>query len=228
MPKQCPSCQQMLDEGASFCPICGAPVGHVKPTSVPVNAPPEESSSPIGGPTFVGDSPSTVPSPSPFPPTADPKLTKPALMAGVLLGVLSAMPFLNLCCLLWVGGAGVLAVYFLRTETPGMISAGTGASLGLLTGLIGSLIWQPLETLLRVLAGPEDMRQARESISKMGIFPPEVLEAMEPWLELFSDPLHPIVLLLGLLIKLILCGILTTLGGVLGASLFGQDSKNRS
>ncbi len=227
MPKQCPSCQQMLDEGASFCPICGAPVGHIEPVPVPVNAPLGESASPMGGPTSVGDSSSNVSLPPPFPATADPELTKPALMAGVLLGVLSAMPILNLCCLLWVGGAGVLAVYFLRTETPGVISAGTGATLGLLTGLFGSLVWQILETLLSYIFGPQDVRQAREALSKIENLPPEMLEAFEQAIEWFSDPFDPLFILVFLMLKLILCGILTTLGGVLGASLFGRDRKNR-
>ena len=228
MPKQCPNCQQMLDDNASLCPICGAPVGHVDPNPKPVNVPLDAMPSAAAGSSAIEPAPPPASSPPPFPPTAGPMLTKPALMAGVLLGVLSAMPYVSFCCLLWVAGGGVLAVYFLRTETPGSISAGTGASLGLLTGLFGSLVWQVLEVLLILVSGEEGMRRARETIADMEGLPPEFLESLEQAMEFFGDPLHPVFLLFSLLIKLILCGILTTLGGVLGAYLFGQNRADQS
>ena len=228
MPKQCPSCQQMLDDSASLCPICGAPVGHIDPKPQPVNVPLDQSPSASDVPAPVEPAPPPAASPPPFPPTPGPSLTKPALMAGVLLGVLSAMPYVNTCCLLWVAGAGVLAVYFLRTETPGLISSGTGASLGLLTGLFGSLVWQFLEILVRLASGPEDLHQAQDEIGRIEGLPPEFVEALEKAMEFLSDPLDPVFVIVSLLTKLILCGILTTLGGVLGAYLFGKSRSNQS
>ncbi len=228
MPKQCPSCQQMLDDSASLCPICGAPVGHIDPKPEPVNVPLDQTSPTAGEPASVEPSPPPASPPSPFPPAPGPGLTKPALMAGVLLGVLSAMPYVNTCCLLWVAGAGVLAVYFLRTETPGLISSGTGASLGLLTGLFGSLVWQFLEILVRLASGPEELRNAEEQIGQMEGLPPEFVEFMEQVMEFMRDPLDPVFVIVSLLTKLILCGILTTLGGVLGAYLFGKSRANQS
>lgn len=228
MPKQCPRCQQMLDDRASLCPICGAPVGHIDPKPKPVNVPLDQSPSAFDAPEPVEPAPPPASSPPPYPPTPGPSLTKPALMAGVLLGVLSAMPYVNTCCLLWVAGAGVLAVYFLRTETAGLISSGTGASLGLLTGLFGSLVWQFLEILVRLVSGPEDLREAQEGIGRMEGLPPEFVEALEKAMEFMSDPLDPVFVIVSLLTKLILCGILTTLGGVLGAYLFGKSRASQS
>lgn len=228
MPKQCPSCQQMLDDSASLCPICGAPVGHIDPKPEPVNVPLDQTPSTAGEPAPVEPSSPAASSPPPFPPAPGPGLTKPALMAGVLLGVLSAMPYVNTCCLLWVAGAGVLAVYFLRTETPGLISSGTGASLGLLTGLFGSLAWQFLEILVRLASGPEELRNAEEQIGEMEGLPPEFVEFLAQAMEFMRDPLDPVFVIVSLLTKLILCGILTTLGGVLGAYLFGKSRANQS
>lgn len=228
MPKQCPSCQQMLDDSASLCPICGAPVGHIDPKPEPVNVPLDQAPSTAGEPAPVEPSPPPASLPPPFPPDPGPGLTKPALMAGVLLGVLSAMPYVNTCCLLWVAGAGVLAVYFLRTETPGLISSGTGASLGLLTGLFGSLVWQFLEILVRLASGPEELRHAEEQIGEMEGLPPEFVEFLEQAMEFMRDPLDPVFVIVSLLTKLILCGILTTLGGVLGAYLFGKSRAKQS
>lgn len=228
MPKQCPSCQQMLDDSASLCPICGAPVGHVDPNPKPVNVPLDQAPSSAGEPAPIEPSPPPASSPPPFFSSPGPSLTKPALMAGALLGVLSAMPYVGTCCLLWVAGGGVLAVYFLRTETPGLISSGTGASLGLLTGLFGSLVWQFLEVLVMLVSGPEKLDSAREQFADIEGLPPEFLEAMEQAMEFMSDPLHPVFLIVTLLIKLILCGILTTLGGILGAYLFGRNRADQS
>ena len=227
MPKECPSCQQMLDDSASLCPICGAPVGHIDPNPKPVDVLPDQAPSAEGQPDSIEPAPAAASSPPPFPPTPGPNLTKPALMAGVLLGVLSAMPYVNTCCLLWVAGAGVLAVYFLRTETAALISSGTGASLGLLTGLFGSLVWQFLEILVRLASGPQDLRDAQEEIGRIEGLPPEFVEALEQAMEFMSDPLDPVFIIVSLLTKLILCGILTTLGGVLGAYLFGKSRASQ-
>ncbi len=224
MPKQCPSCQQMLDDSASLCPICGAPVGHVDPNPKPANVPLEQTSSIAGEPAPVEPSPPPATSPPPFPPALGSSLTKPALMAGVVLGVLSAMPYVNICCLLWVAGGGVLAVYFLRTETPGLISSGTGASLGLLTGLFGSLVWLFLEVLVRLASGPENLDSVRDQFAAIEGLPPEFVEQA---MEFLSDPFDPVFIIVSLLTKLILCGILTTLGGVLGAYLFGKSRANQ-
>ena len=228
MPKQCPSCQQMLDDNASLCPICGAPVGHIDPKPKPVNVPLDQSPPASDAPVPVEPAPPPAATPPPFPPTPGSSLTRPALMAGVLLGVLSAMPYVNTCCLLWVAGAGVLAVYFLRTETTGLIASGTGASLGLLTGLFGSLVWQFLEILVKLVSGPEDLREAQEEIGRIEGLPPEFVEALEKAMEFMRDPLDPVFIIVSLLTKLILCGILTTLGGVLGAYLFGKSRANQS
>jgi hypothetical protein len=41
-----------------------------------------------------------------------------------------------------------------------------------------------------------------------------------------ADPFNPFVLLVGLILKAIACGVLTTLGGVIGAAFWGK-SNNR-
>ena len=69
---------------------------------------------------------------------------KPAFLGGVALGVLSALPLVNCCCLLWIGGGGLLAVYLLRQDYAGEIDAGLGAKAGFLAGMIGALFWQIL------------------------------------------------------------------------------------
>ena len=68
---------------------------------------------------------------------------KPALIGGVLLGLLSAIPVVNLvnvCCCLWALIGGLLASYLYIKNSPVPASAGDGAILGALAGLVGAVI----------------------------------------------------------------------------------------
>ena len=55
---------------------------------------------------------------------APPKL-QPALFGGLFIGVLSALPIINIgnCCCLWVIGGGVLATYLMQQNHPYPIAA---------------------------------------------------------------------------------------------------------
>jgi hypothetical protein len=68
---------------------------------------------------------------------------KPAIIGGVVLGILSVIPFvniLNVCCCLWAILGGLLAtkLYVDNSATPA--SAGDGAIVGAIAGLVGAVI----------------------------------------------------------------------------------------
>jgi hypothetical protein len=68
---------------------------------------------------------------------------KPALIGGVVLGLLSVIPFINwgnFCCCLWAILGGMLASYSYIKKSPTPASAGDGALLGLIAGVVGGLI----------------------------------------------------------------------------------------
>lgn len=223
MAKQCPSCQQLLDETARFCPICGASVEAVTSLDAPVEVP--EGQLP---PPLLPDGPATGPrvqdssfQPPPIP-SAPPSVLKPAFLGGVALGVLSALPLVNCCCLLWLGGGGLLAVYLLRQDYAGEIAAGVGAKAGFLAGMIGALFWQILEVPISyIFRSANQIEQVQEFLRNQNL-PAETLQVVEKILPLFAEPLHPFVLIFGLLSKVLACGILTTIGGVLGAAFWGK------
>jgi hypothetical protein len=66
---------------------------------------------------------------------------KPALLGGLVVGLLSAIPFVNYCCCIWGIGGGGLASFLYMKESPTKIGPGDGAMLGGLAGLIGALIY---------------------------------------------------------------------------------------
>jgi len=66
---------------------------------------------------------------------------KPALLGGLVVGLLSAIPFVNYCCCIWGIGGGGLASFLYMKESPTKIGPGDGAMLGGLAGVVGALIY---------------------------------------------------------------------------------------
>ena len=68
---------------------------------------------------------------------------KPAIIGGVVLGVLSSIPFVNLvnmCCCLWAIVGGALATNLYIKSSPNPVNPGEGAILGAIAGAVGGLI----------------------------------------------------------------------------------------
>jgi hypothetical protein len=68
---------------------------------------------------------------------------KPAIIGGVVLGILSVIPFVNwanICCCLWAILGGALASYLYIKNSPVRATPGDGAILGALAGLVGAVI----------------------------------------------------------------------------------------
>ena len=221
MAKQCPSCQQLLDETARFCPICGASVEQVRSLDAPIELP--EGQLP---PPLLPDSGARSQDAVHLPPLpGEPPILKPAFLGGVAMGVLSALPLVNCCCFLWLGGGGLLAVYLLRQDFAGEIAAGLGAKAGFLAGMIGALFWQILELPISYITSSQRTEQIQHLLQNPN-FPAGTLQVVEKVLSLMADPFNPFVLLVGLMFKVLACGILTTIGGVLGAAFWGKPTAS--
>ena len=90
MAKQCPSCQQLLDETARFCPICGASVEGVRSLDAPIEVPEGQLPPPLlpeGSATETRSHDSTFhPPPLPGEPQS---VLKPAFLGGVISSTMS-------------------------------------------------------------------------------------------------------------------------------------------
>ena len=224
MHKHCPSCHQLLDESVQLCPICGTSVVEVQALDAPVRI----SEGELAPPLIQDGTGQAVSAPSALHHSAlgsvDPNLLKPAFLGAIILGVLSAIPLVNCCCFLWVSGAGIVAVYFLRQEYSGEITPGLGAKLGFLTGILGALFWQVLELPISYIKSPEAARQLQELLKNQNI-PSQALPFIERIMDFAKDPFNPLLLIIGISFKLLACGILTTLGGVLGSAFWGKPKS---
>ena len=72
-----------------------------------------------------------------------PAKLQPALLGGVTIGVLSALPVINLanCCCAWILFGGALSAYLMQQNHPEPIQVGDGAIAGLLAGVMGAFVW---------------------------------------------------------------------------------------
>jgi hypothetical protein len=152
------------------------------------------------------------------------RMLRPALIGGVLFGILSAIPIIgafNCACCAWVIGGGVLAAYLFVKDSPIPVTLGRGAVLGLLTGVIGTiastLIKMPLQFLLsRVGANPlEEARQVFDQIPNM---PPESRQMIETLLA--QKNVGVLFFVFGLFFTLIIYSLFAMLGGTIGVAIF--------
>jgi hypothetical protein len=127
---------------------------------------------------------------------------KPALLGGLIVGVLSAIPFINYCCCIWSIGGGALAAYLYIKSSPTPVATGEGAMVGGLAGVVGGIIYLILGLPIAIFFG---MAAMEDQLYRTGVHLP------------FSGVLLMIVA--GIVGAIILAG-LATLGGVIGVAIF--------
>lgn len=82
--------------------------------------------------------------------------TRAALIGGVALGVLSAIPpisFANVCCCMWVLGGGGLAAYLYMRRSPTALTLADGAQLGAFAGIVGTVVAHSIGIPLGLILG---------------------------------------------------------------------------
>lgn len=82
---------------------------------------------------------------------------KPALLGGLIVGLLSAIPILNYCCCIWAIGGGGLAGFLYIKNSPTPVPTGDGAVVGALAGVVGGLIYLVLGLPIALLFGAAEM-----------------------------------------------------------------------
>lgn len=127
---------------------------------------------------------------------------KPALIGGVALGVLSAIPLVNYCCCIWAIGGGVLAGYLYIKESATLVPTGDGAIVGALTGVVGALAYLVIGLPVAFMFGAA---QIEEQLRGTGMQVP------------FSGT---VLLIVGSLIAAVCLIVLATLGGLLAIPIF--------
>jgi hypothetical protein len=150
--------------------------------------------------------------------------TQPALLGGIFIGVLSALPVVNLgncCCCLWVVAGGALAVYLLQQNDPAPVSTGDSMQVGLLAGVCGAVVGSLVSIPMNLLTAPI-MRSWVEQVLQSGDdLPPELRRAFESWAGPGASFGSTVAFgILGFLLSLVVYSAFAAAGGAIGAALF--------
>ncbi len=159
---------------------------------------------------------------------------QPALIGGVVLGLLSAIPFISLgnaCCCSWAILGGALASYLYIKSSPAPVRVGDGAILGLLAGAIGAAIYLVVGIPLSFLMQSALLEFLGSFVQGFG---PEAAEAFRRQAEVAQSQTIaqqlPGAILMGLIGSILLVGF-ATIGGLIGVAIFekrkgGMDASS--
>ncbi|HEY0405978.1 MAG TPA: hypothetical protein VGC89_09645 [Pyrinomonadaceae bacterium] len=231
--KRCPTCDRAYSNEQVFCSIDGTTlvesVAQDNTAAAPdYSATPGSSAAPPPLPTQAsgpGAMPGYQPPPPPgmFPPPPNNQTMtagrvsklQPALIGGVLIGVLSVgtqmipVPAASWCCCLWGALGGVLAAYLYIKRSPTPVKVGDGALLGLMAGGIGALVYALIALpITYFIVDPEVLQaQIEERLRRSGS-------------HFDIRPYWGWLLLLGILIQGVFLAVLSLLGGLIGVPIF--------
>lgn len=156
-----------------------------------------------------------------------PSKLMPALYGGVIMGVISGIPFLNLVNCLCCAGVllgGFMAVFFYQKDlTPGSapLTNSDGLQLGALAGVFGALVGLVLTVVfhfaLGAAAGEATGKIIMSMYDKLGILdkiPPEAVEQMQQSIR--EQALSPLTIIPSFIID----PLFGLIGGLIGYSVY--------
>ena len=148
-----------------------------------------------------------------------PAKLQPALLGGVTIGVLSALPVINLanCCCAWIMFGGALAAYLMQQNHPEPIQTGDGAIVGLLAGVIGAFVWLIVSVPISVALAPFQSEMASRAMRDAAEMAPELRGIFE---NMAGAPAIGIGLVIGFFVMLCVSTVFGMLGGLFGALMF--------
>jgi hypothetical protein len=143
---------------------------------------------------------------------------KPAVIGGVVLGILSAIPFVNfvnLCCCLWAILGGMLAAHLYVKNSTTPATAGDGAIVGAIAGGIGAVISLVVGIPLSIISGSA-MRGVL--VDMMERANPEQAEMVRRQMEQAGESIAGAIV--NGLIAAVLLFLFAIIGGLIGVALF--------
>ncbi len=147
---------------------------------------------------------------------------KPAIIGGLVVGLLSAIPFVNLpniCCCLWAILGGAIASYMYIKSSPTAVKASEGAVLGVLAGLVGAAIYIVIGIPLAILIG-----SAMNGIIVRMLENADPASARQMQRQMMNQSIIGKVLF-GFVWALLLI-LFSTLGGLIGVPIFEKRKGN--
>jgi hypothetical protein len=160
--------------------------------------------------------------------TTNSAYAQPALIGGVVIGVLSALPVIsagNACCCLWVVSGGMVAAYLYQQNKMTPMTPADGALVGLLAGLVGALVRTVVAIPIDLLVAPMEQAMLQRFLD-MGTLPPDARDMLERFGRggAMGGAYFVLSRIIGLMFWLFVGGVFSTLGGLLGALIFKKQT----
>jgi len=149
-------------------------------------------------------------------------MIQPTLLGGLFIGVLSALPFINVgnCCCLWIISGGFLTAYLDSQNSSRSLTVGRGALDGFLAGVAGAFVWLIVTIALDPVIAPMLQRMSEQMASQAQTMPPE----LRVWFEgLAQRSTSPLRWLAGFSLQLFIGVVFAPIGGMLGAVFFKKN-----
>lgn len=155
---------------------------------------------------------------------------QPALIGGLILGILSAIPVVsgaNLCCCAWAVAGGIIAAYLYIKRTP-FSGYGDLAIVGAIAGLIGAIIYLVVGIPLSLLFTNASLGMISTIMERAN---PEQAAVFRQQMEMAQN--QPLAgrlvtsLLVGLAFSVLLI-LFATIGSLIGAAIFGKRTGSLS
>jgi len=223
----------MIEEGTPFCPHCGAPQIRV---AIP------ESESERESPAFAPGTPAEM-----QPPAEPVRLSSPStafdpgtfslrsalpstLIAGVIIGIGTMIPFGMAWIVLVIGTGGALAVALYKRRHPEALSMrpGVGAKLGGLAGVGGYVLFAVFAVLTFVFNGSELRQEMVRRLHDMKAPDPSTQQMYQQIADKLSSPEGmALIMTFAMAIFFFMFLLLGAAGGAIGATLMHRDHSRQ-
>ncbi|BCS31287.1 hypothetical protein TBR22_A04870 [Luteitalea sp. TBR-22] len=146
---------------------------------------------------------------------------QPALVGGLVIGVLSALPVIsmgNCLCCAWVVLGGVVATYLLQQAQPTPVDGVDAAITGALAGVAGAVFAALIAIPVHMITGPMGADVLQRLLDQGGNdIPPEMRGTLQ---SLARGGVGGVISVLSFLLGLCVNAIFASLGGLLGMAIF--------
>ena len=151
---------------------------------------------------------------------------KPALIGGLIAGILSAIPgisILNACCCGWSIVGGVIAAKMVIGQSQRPVKSGDGAQIGLMTGLVSALAFVLISIPIVLSGVAVDLSMSMLDMVASRTGDPRLLEIIQTARDQAANQTAAqrlVTSLPVLLVQAVISGGVCVLGGLLGVALF--------
>jgi hypothetical protein len=143
---------------------------------------------------------------------------KPGLIGGVVLGLLSVIPFVsaaNVCCCLWAIVGGLLATFLYVKGSSTPATAADGAVLGVIAGVVGAIISIIIGIPVAIAMGPTMRNLMLGLVERLD---PQQADLLRRNFEASASAIGPVII--QSLIVAALLFVFAIIGGLLGVPIF--------